>query len=135
MTLFINNLPHEVTEVDVLELFEEYGAVKHIFLPTDWKTNQVLGFAFVEMSVKAREEAAKFELNGSKWMGNQLQISEVSSQDHTQNRQGRSLVFWPSICHSSSMPPLFLAMFLVSLLTLSGNGAIAYLFPDNHPQD
>jgi len=32
------------------------------------------------MSVKAREEAAKFELNGSKWMGNQLQIYEVNSQ-------------------------------------------------------
>jgi len=43
--------------------------------------NQGLGFAFVEMSVKAREEAAKFELNGSKWMGNQLQIYEVSSKN------------------------------------------------------
>jgi len=32
------------------------------------------------MSVKAREEAAKFELNGSKWMGNQLQIYEVNSK-------------------------------------------------------
>jgi len=31
------------------------------------------------MSVKA-EEAAKFELNGSKWMGNQLQIYEVNSK-------------------------------------------------------
>jgi len=33
------------------------------------------------MSVKGNEEAAKFELNGSKWMGNQLQIYEVSSQN------------------------------------------------------
>jgi len=33
------------TQVDLLELFEEYGAVKHIFLPTNWKTNQGLGFA------------------------------------------------------------------------------------------
>jgi len=50
---------------------------------TNWKTNQGLGFAFVEMSVKAREEAAKFELNGSKWMGNQLQIYEVNSKNHS----------------------------------------------------
>lgn len=91
MTLFINNLPQQVTQVDVIELFEEYGAIKHIFLPRDWKTNQGLGFAFVEMSVKDREEAAMFELNGSKWMGNQLQIREISSDRHTQNRQGRSL--------------------------------------------
>ena len=93
MTLFINNLPHQVTEVDILELFEEYGAVKHIFFPTDWKTEQGLGFAFVEMSVKVREAAAKFELNGSKWMGKQLQISEVGSQEDIQNKQGRSFVF------------------------------------------
>jgi len=63
------------------------GAVKHIFLLTNWNTNQGFGFTFVEMSVKAREEAAKFEPNGSKWMGNQLQIYEVSSQKQPQNRQ------------------------------------------------
>jgi len=91
MTLFINSLPHQVTEVDILELFEEYGAVKHIFFPTDWKTNQGLGFAFVEMYVKAQEQRAKFELNGCPLMGNHLQIREVSSQEHSQNKQGRRL--------------------------------------------
>lgn len=84
-------LPCQVTQVDLLKLFEEYGAVKHIFLPTNWYTNQGLGFAFVEISVKAREEAAKFELNGSKWMGNHLQIYKVSSQKQTQNRQSQCL--------------------------------------------
>ena len=33
------------------------------------------------------------------------------------------------------MLPLLFAMLLVSLLTLSGFAAIAYLFPRNHPQD
>ena len=32
------------------------------------------------------------------------------------------------------MLPVFLAMFLVSLLTLSGLAAISYLFPHNYPQ-
>ena len=81
MTLFINHLPQKVTLVDLLELFEEYGAIKHIFFPTDWKTDKTLGFAFVEMSIEAHESAARFELNGSKWMGNQLQINEVSSHE------------------------------------------------------
>ena len=70
MTLFINNLPHQATQVDILELFEEYATIKHIFFPTDWKIDQALGFAFVEMSVKAHEETAMFDINGSKWMGN-----------------------------------------------------------------
>ncbi len=33
------------------------------------------------------------------------------------------------------LPPVFLAISLVVLLTLSGFGAIAYLFPDDHSQD
>jgi len=84
MTLFLNNLPYHVTEEDLLELFEQYGTVKHIFLPQDWKTNLGLGFAFVEMAVKAQEKSAMFNLNRSKWMENQLQISEISSYEYIQ---------------------------------------------------
>lgn len=82
MTLFINNLPYQVTQADILELFAEYGAVRHIFYPTHWKTDQGLGFAFVEMSVKERE-VAKLQLNGFQWLENQLQISEIISQDRS----------------------------------------------------
>ena len=86
MTLFINHLPPQMTQVDLLALFEEYGAIKHIFFPTDWKTGKALGFAFVEMSVKAQESAAMFDLNGAKWMGNQLQINEISSNEESVKR-------------------------------------------------
>ena len=81
MTLFINNLPYQVTQSDILELFAGYGAVRHIFYPTHWSTNQGLGFAFVEISVKAQEEVANLELNGFQWLGNYLQISEISPQE------------------------------------------------------
>lgn len=91
MTLFINNLLPQVNQADLLELLAEYGTVKHIFFPTDWKTNQSLGFAFIAMSVKAQEEVAMSELNGAQWMGNQLQIREISSQEHIYNKQGKDL--------------------------------------------
>ncbi len=81
MTLLINNLPKQVTQANVLELFEDYGAVKHIFLTQDWKTNTGLSLAFVEMSAKAYEKLAMFDLNGCKWKGNQLQIREVASDE------------------------------------------------------
>lgn len=41
-----------------------------------------MGFAFVEMSVKERE-VAKLQLNGFQWLENQLQISEIISQDRS----------------------------------------------------
>lgn len=87
MTIFINNLTCQITQADLLELFARYGAVRHIFYPTNWSTGQGLGFAFVEMSVKSQEEIAKLELDGFQWMGNQLQIREVSSEEPTENRQ------------------------------------------------
>ena len=90
MTLFINNLPYQVTQTDLLELFAQYGAVRHIFFPTDWETGHNFGFAFIEVSVRAAEEAAKLELNSFELMGHQLQISEVSSQEYTQNTGGKT---------------------------------------------
>jgi len=63
------------------------------FLSTNWKTNQGLGFAFfVEMSVEAREEAAKFELNGSKWMGNQYKFMKLTlKKNHSKTGESQCL--------------------------------------------
>lgn len=90
MTIFVNNLPYQVSQADLMELFAEYGAIRHIFYPTDWKTGQGLGFAFIEMFVKEHEETAKLDMNDFQLMGNQLQIREVSSVT-TQNTQLRYL--------------------------------------------
>ncbi len=87
MTIFINNLPYQMSQADVLELFADYGAIRHIFYPTNGRTGQGLGFAFVEMSVKSQEETAKLDLNGCPFMGNQLEIREVSSEEPIPNRQ------------------------------------------------
>lgn len=82
MTIFINNLPYQVTQADLLELFAEYGTIRHIFYPTDWKSGQGLGFAFIEMSVKAHEETASLDMNGFQLMGSHLHIREVSSPSY-----------------------------------------------------
>ena len=79
MTLFVNNLPQQAAQADVLDLFRNYGAIKHIFYPTNWSTGEGLGFAFVQMTAKAQEEIAKFQLHGAEWIGSSLNIREVSS--------------------------------------------------------
>lgn len=81
--MFITNVPHQATRVDLLKLFEKYGPVKHIMVPIDWKANKVIGFAFVEMFNKAQETAAISELNGAKWMGYQLQVRKSYSPNTT----------------------------------------------------
>jgi RNA recognition motif-containing protein len=79
MTLFVNNLPQQVAQADILDLFGDYGSIKHIFYPTNWSTGEGLGFAFIQMTAKPQEEIAQFQLHGAEWMGSALQIREVSS--------------------------------------------------------
>jgi len=58
MTVYVGNLSYTATEEDLNEVFKEYGSVKRIQLPTDRETGRMRGFAFVEMSDDAEEDAA-----------------------------------------------------------------------------
>lgn len=44
---------HQVTELDMTEVFAEYGSVKRVQLPTDRETGRMRGFGFVEMKTDA----------------------------------------------------------------------------------
>jgi RNA recognition motif-containing protein len=72
MTIYIGNLSYQATEEDLKAVFADYGAVKRVVLPTDRETGRMRGFAFVEMTEDAQEDAAISELDGAEWMGRQL---------------------------------------------------------------
>ena len=58
MTIYIGNLSYQATEEDLKTVFEDYGTVKRVVLPTDRETGRMRGFAFVEMSDDASEDNA-----------------------------------------------------------------------------
>jgi RNA recognition motif-containing protein len=80
MSIYIGNLPYQVTESDVTEVFAEYGAVKRVQLPTDRETGRMRGFGFVEMKTDAQEQAAIAALDGAEWMGRDLNRNSFSGQ-------------------------------------------------------
>ena len=49
MSIYVGNLPHEVSQDDLSNVFSEYGNVKRVQLPTDRETGRPRGFGFVEM--------------------------------------------------------------------------------------
>ena len=69
MTIYVGNLSFQATEDDLKEVFAEYGEVSRVSLPTDRETGRKRGFAFVEMSSEAKEDAAIAELDGAEWLG------------------------------------------------------------------
>jgi RNA recognition motif-containing protein len=52
MIIYVGNLPQDIYEDELLEMFEEYGAVKSVKIIKDRYTQKSLGYAFVKMDDK-----------------------------------------------------------------------------------
>jgi len=77
MSIYVGNLSFDATQEDINQVFAEYGTVKSVKVPTDRETGRVRGFAFVEMSADAEEEAAIGALDGAEWMGRTLKVNKA----------------------------------------------------------
>jgi RNA recognition motif-containing protein len=78
-TIFVGNLPWEVTEQDLTEAFSQYGPVEATRVAQDRETNRSRGFGFVEMSDADAERAIE-ALNNSEWGGRRLTVSEAKER-------------------------------------------------------
>jgi RNA recognition motif-containing protein len=83
MTIYIGNLSYKATEEDLKSIFEDYGAVKRVVLPSDRETGRMRGFAFVEMSDDASEDKAIENLDGADWMGRTLKVNKARPKDES----------------------------------------------------
>ncbi|KAL3221626.1 hypothetical protein MRX96_029258 [Rhipicephalus microplus] len=71
--IYIGNLPHTVTEDDVRELVEPYGAVRDVFV------NSQKGFAFVKMDSPQSAEAVVTNLDMNLRRGRRLRVTPASN--------------------------------------------------------
>ena len=78
--IYVGNLPFSVSEEQVRELFEQYGAVHSIKLLTDRDTGRLRGFGFVEMP-PAEADAAIAGLDGKDLGGRNLRVNEAKDRD------------------------------------------------------
>lgn len=81
MGVYVGNLSYDVTQEDLNEVFAEYGTVKRVTLPTDRETGRVRGFAFVDLSSDAEEQAAIDALDGAEWMGRDLRVNKAKPRE------------------------------------------------------
>jgi RNA recognition motif-containing protein len=78
-TLYVGNLPFNVTEADVKALFEAHGSVDSIKLVTDRDTGKPRGFGFVDMAPNEALAAIK-ALNGHPMSGRPLRVNEAQDR-------------------------------------------------------
>jgi RNA recognition motif-containing protein len=81
MSIYVGNLPYEVTQEDLNNVFAEYGTVKRVYLPTDRETGRLRGFGFVEMESETEEDSAIEALDGAQWMGRELKINKAKPRE------------------------------------------------------
>ncbi len=89
MTIYIGNLSYQATEEDLKSVFEDYGIVRRVVLPTDRETGRMRGFAFVEMSDDASEDKAITSLDGAEWMGRSLKVNKARPREDNAGGGGR----------------------------------------------
>lgn len=86
MSIYVGNLSHDVTVADLNSVFIEYGSVKNVHIPTDRETGRMRGFAFVEMSTPAEEDAAIEALDGAEWLGHELKVNKARPRENRDNK-------------------------------------------------
>ncbi|AEB09166.1 RNA recognition motif domain-containing protein [Desulfobacca acetoxidans] len=80
MKLYVGNLPHQMSESELQDLFSEAGYVVSAKIITDRQTGLPRGFGFVEMETKAEGAKAISMINGRTVEGRFLTVNEARPQ-------------------------------------------------------
>jgi len=88
MNLYVGNLPYRVSEDQLRQAFEQYGAVTSCTIIKDKMTGQSKGFGFLEMPESSEAEAAITGWNGRDLMGRRLNVNEARPRPASGNGGG-----------------------------------------------
>ena len=78
--LYVGNLPYDVNESQIREMFAEYGEVETVDMINDRETGRFRGFCFVAMN-DADADAAINGLNGTQYGGRELKVNEAKPRE------------------------------------------------------
>ncbi|WP_207426340.1 RNA-binding protein [Pedobacter sp. SYSU D00535] len=82
MKIFIKNLPLQVEEKELREVFGDFGVVKSLRIIKDKETGASRGFGFVEMPDEAQAKEAIRNMNGGDYYGNKIFVTEARDDDN-----------------------------------------------------
>ena len=81
--LFVGNLSFQTTESDLRALFEPFGPLGRVHVPTDRETGRVRGFAFVEMTNDEDAKKAIAALDGKEVGGRNVKVNEARPKERS----------------------------------------------------
>lgn len=79
--LYVGNLPFDINEQGLRDLFTEHGEVTSASIITDRETGRSRGFGFVEMSDAGDADKAIESMNGVECGGRPLTVNEARARE------------------------------------------------------
>ena len=79
--LFVGNLPYDVDDAQLSEIFSQAGTVTSAHVVTDKFSGQSRGYGFVEMSSDAEAASAVTMLNGQDLRGRAMTVNEARPRE------------------------------------------------------
>lgn len=84
MTIYIGNIPYNMKEQNLIDVFKEFGAVESAKVIIDKKTRRSKGYGFVEMKDSRDEENAIEALNGKEIGGRKVKVNIANPKKETE---------------------------------------------------
>jgi len=79
--LYVGNLPYNVNDQTLGEMFTEFGEVVSSKVVTDYDSGRSKGFGFVEMTNDSEAQNAISKLDGSDINGRSLRVNEARPRE------------------------------------------------------
>ncbi len=79
--VYVGNLPYNVSDDDLAQMFAAHGAVQSAQVIVDRETGRSKGFGFVEMGSDEEAQAAISALNGMEMKGRALTVNEARPRE------------------------------------------------------
>lgn len=87
MNIYVGNLSYDMTENDLHDLFEAYGAIVKANIIMDRDSGRSKGFGFVEMEDSEEGKKAIEELDGQSVKGRNLRVNEARPREERPPRR------------------------------------------------
>ncbi len=89
MNIYVGNLPYNITEDELREVFAEFGEVSQASVITDKFSGQSKGFGFVEMANNSEADEAIKALNESSLKGRNIKVNQAKPREDRPQRRSR----------------------------------------------
>ncbi|MCB2183259.1 MAG: RNA-binding protein [Desulfobulbaceae bacterium] len=90
MDIYVGQLPFNVDESELKEIFSEFGEIASINLIIDRYSGRPKGFGFIDMPNNSEADAAIKALNKTMLKGREIKVNQVQKQRRDKRSKRRS---------------------------------------------